>query len=81
MAGSTLNFKGNVQEIAYTYAQDESLPGIVQVPRQDEDPSFEYFDNARGKINFGVLEQLVSKFNAEDHSATEQQKLGKVTKI
>ena len=45
--------QGNVQEI--TYVQDDgthdSLPTIVQVPRQEEDPSYEFYDNARGKIS------------------------------
>ena len=53
-----------MQEIAYTYAQtQESLPttAIVQVPqRQDEDPSFEFYDNARGQFQiFSVSNSLL----------------------
>jgi len=64
--------QGNVQEI--TYVQDDSLPAIVQVPRQEEDPSYEFYDNARGKININTLESLVKEFNADDPTATDQQK-------
>ena len=58
-----------MQEIAYTYAQtQDSIPAtaIVQVPpRQDEDPSFEFYDNARGqfKIFFSVINSQVFEKN------------------
>lgn len=65
---------GNVQEIAYTYStgDGEHIPTLVttsDLPKQD-DPSFEFYDNARGKINFNILKECVSKHRADDANSS-----------
>ena len=61
---------GNVQHM-YTYATNDEVVDASELSKQD-DPSFEFYDNARGKINLNVLSKLATKFNVDDASLSKQ---------
>jgi len=77
---------GDVQEIEYTYVanEGESLPTLVTTDfatAKQDDPSFEFYDNARGKINTNILAKLVAKHNADDLTTSKQENLLRWTEI
>lgn len=80
---------GNVQEIAYTYAtttNSEGIQTLVELPataskEAEDDPSFEFYDNARGKINLNILNKLVSKHQAEDANLSKTVQLARWAQI
>ena len=66
---------GNIREIAYTYAtqEGEAIPTLVSsgdLPKDEETSTFEYYDNARGKVNTQVLSKLAAKHNVDDPSVS-----------
>ena len=63
---------GNVQHM-YTYASNDVVDNS-ELPKED-DPSYEFYDNARGKINLGVLSKLVAKFGIDDVVLSKQENL------
>jgi len=62
---------GNVQLIHYA---TNDVVDASELPKQD-DPSFEFYDNARGKINLNVLSKLATKYNIDDPSVSKQDNL------
>ncbi len=89
--------QGNVQEVTYTYAppdseaarsgyqsQSQNLPahgrqtGDVKVK---VDPSFNYYDNARGKINNELLSKLIDKYDADNTTDNKQIRLDRWTLV
>merc|ERR1711936_1024888 len=65
---------GNVQHM-YTYASNDVVDAS-ELAKQD-DPSFEFYDNARGKINLSVLIKLAAKFNIDDPGVSKQDNLAR----
>ena len=63
---------GNVQHM-YTYASNDVVDAS-ELAKQD-DPSFEFYDNARGKINLNVLIKLAAKFNIDDNIVSKHENL------
>lgn len=79
--------QGNVQEVTYTYAANhpnasvnldagqQPLAAQISTNSGELDPSFDYYDNIRGKVNSRVLANLVHKYDAENPSLTKQNRL------
>ena len=57
----------------YTYASNDVVDAS-ELAKQD-DPSFEFYDNARGKINLNVLIKLAAKFNIDDNIVSKHENL------